>query len=134
MMSMCEWIDPTEPTDPAADLTHQNLDRWSNRLARILLGLGARPGARIAIAGTPQLESDVTRLAVAKTGATVVPIDIDASAPRADLGVTTKAGRRSLTDSIQWLVLDDRSTLVHYLTGSDAPITEADRRTAYQAA
>jgi non-ribosomal peptide synthetase component F len=108
------------------DLTPQELDRWSNRIARMLLQLGVRPGAGVVIAGTPRLETVVVRLAVAKTGAIVVPAD--SSVPRADVGVTTKARRSSLPDSIQWLVLDDRSTLVQYLTGSDAPITAADRR------
>ncbi|UFS96605.1 AMP-binding protein [Nocardia huaxiensis] len=125
---------PAPHTDPAAvavtagnvTLTYAELDRWSNRLARMLLRLGAHPGARVAIAETPQLESIVARLAIAKTGATPVPFATETSSARMDFGVTTKAGRDRVTDSSRWLVLDERDTLVQYLTGSDAPLTDAE--------
>ncbi|MBL1079032.1 AMP-binding protein [Nocardia sp. 2] len=126
---------PAPHTDPAAvavtagnvTLTYAELDRWSNRLARMLLRLGARPGTRVAIAETPQLEAIVARLAIAKTGATPVPFaSTETRTSRVDFGVTTKEGLDLVTDSSRWLVLDERDTLVQYLTGSDAPLTDAE--------
>ncbi|MEV0294626.1 AMP-binding protein [Nocardia sp. NPDC050710] len=126
--------------DPAAiavstadcDLTYGELDRWSNRLARVLLGLGAGPCSQVIMAVEPAIEAAVTRWAIAKTGATPVAAGVADSA--IGLGVTTKAVRADLADSVSWLVLDDRSTLVRYMTGSDAPITDEDRYPTSQAA
>ncbi|WP_029929945.1 AMP-binding protein [Nocardia otitidiscaviarum] len=128
-------LDPAAIAVTAADcaLSYGELERWSNRLARMLLRLGARPGTRVAIAGTPRLESVVARLAITKTGATPVPLDTETSSARADFGVTTKEGKPRTADTTRWLVLDERSTLVQYLTGSDAPITDAERQTARKA-
>ncbi|MFC9897384.1 hypothetical protein ACFVMC_27155 [Nocardia sp. NPDC127579] len=100
------------------------LDRWSNRLARVLLARGGAPGTRIAVAVEPAVEFVVTRWAVEKIGATMV--SADSAALGGHLGVTTKQDRGGLTDTVDWLLLDDRSTLLGYLTGSDAPITDAD--------
>ncbi|MFD0364197.1 AMP-binding protein [Nocardia sp. GCM10030253] len=128
--------DPTAVAVSAADceLTYRELDLWSNRLARLLLARGAGPGVRIAVAVTPAVEATVTNWAIAKTGAVAVPAAPGTPVPGAALGVTTKALRRELADSLGWLVLDDRSTLVHYMTGSDAPITDADRGSALKIA
>ncbi len=103
---------------------YRELDRWSNRIARMLLQLGAGPGAVVATVGLPQVEGAVTRWAIAKIGATVVRSTC--AEPRHDVkvGVTTRARRSELTDHVRWLVLDERSTLAGYLTGSDAPITD----------
>ncbi|UGT42183.1 AMP-binding protein [Nocardia yamanashiensis] len=120
-------------TAPDCALTYAELDRWSNRLARMLLVLGARPGTRVAIADTPQLEAVVSRLAITKTGATPVPLLSETTSARVDFGITTKAGRDRLTDASHWLVLDERSTLLQYLTGSDAPLTDAELHTARMA-
>ncbi|WP_067827394.1 AMP-binding protein [Nocardia inohanensis] len=128
----------TDPADVAAtaagcELTYAELDRWSNRLARMLLTLGARPGTRVAIAETPQLETVVSRLAITKTGATPVQLLTETISARVDFGITTKAGRDRLDDASRWLVLDERSTLLQYLTGSDAPLTDAELHTARKA-
>lgn len=72
-------------------------------------------------------------MAIAKTGATPVPLTTETTLARADFGITTKAGRELITDASRWLVLDDRSTLVQYLTGSDAPLTEAELQLARKA-
>ncbi|MFJ9368397.1 AMP-binding protein [Nocardia sp. NPDC101769] len=134
---MCKPVEsPAAIAMTAADceLSHAELDRWSNRLARMLLRLGAHPGARIAIAETPPLEAAVSRLAITKTGAIPVPLTTGTTVARADFGITTKDGRELITDPSRWLVLDDRSTLVQYLTGSDAPLTEAELQPAREAA
>ncbi|MFI6867092.1 AMP-binding protein [Nocardia sp. NPDC050406] len=134
------------PHDPAAiavaaadcELSFAELDRWSNRVARMLLRLGARPGTRVAIVGTPRLESMVAREAVTKTGAALIAVGTESSTARADFVITTKEGRERLTalsgsTASGWLVLDELATLVQYLTGSDAPITDADRQLARKA-
>ncbi|MET9492092.1 AMP-binding protein [Nocardia sp. NPDC006630] len=130
---MCKPVEsPATTTD--AELTQAELDSWSNRLARMLLRRGVRPGDHVAIVHTPQLESIVARLAITKTGATPAPYTTETTASRADFGITTKAGLEHYTDTGRWLVLDDRSTLVQYLTGSDAPLTAAELHPALPAA
>ncbi|MFI6999797.1 AMP-binding protein [Nocardia sp. NPDC050175] len=114
-------------TDDCA-LTYAELDRWSNRLARLLLGIGAGANTRVALAIADEIESVVAERAIVKIGGTPVPAAADgAFMLGTTLGVTTKAQRGELTDAISWLVLDDRSTLQRYLAGSDAPLTEADQ-------
>ncbi|WP_405491774.1 AMP-binding protein [Nocardia sp. NBC_00511] len=122
---MCKPFESPATTDDTT-LNTAELDRWSNRVARMLLTLGARPGTRIAIAEVPRLEAMVCRAAIVKTGATPVPLTTETALARADYGITTKAGRDLITDPARWLVLDDRSTLLGYLTGSDAPLSEAE--------
>ncbi|RDI54605.1 AMP-binding protein [Nocardia mexicana] len=119
-------------TTDDCELTWADLDRWSNRLARMLIQRGAESGSRIAVAVTAPMEAAVTRAAIAKLGA--VPVDDEMLYTRSDLGVTIRAERDGLNDSIGWLVLDDRTTLVGYLTGSDAPLANAECPLARQAA
>lgn len=109
------------------------LDRWSNRLARMLIEQGACPGSWIVTAGLPALERAVTRCAIAKIGATATPAVCTDTRGRAYLGVTIKAARPGLSEDITWLVLDDHATLVRYLTGSDAPITDVERDERHRA-
>jgi non-ribosomal peptide synthetase component F len=116
-------------------LADVELDRWANRLARLLLGRGVNAGTRVAIAISPQVEVIVAESAVLKIGATPALLAADeATAPGATFGITTKAHRPHLTDAIDWLVLDDRSTLQRYLVSSDAPISDADRRPTLRSA
>ncbi|MEU4341617.1 AMP-binding protein [Nocardia sp. NPDC023852] len=113
-------------TDDCA-LTYAELDRWSNRLARLLLGIGAGPGSRIAIAIDQPIESVVAERAAVKIGAITIPVTDDSFfAPGTTVGITTEALRPELTDKIDWLTLDGRSTLQGYLTSSDAPLGDAD--------
>ncbi|MEV6768184.1 AMP-binding protein [Nocardia sp. NPDC051030] len=130
---MCKQAESPVATTTDCELTSAELERWSNRLARMLLSRGARPGVRIAIAGTPQLESSVARLAITKTGAALVPFTTETTGARVDFGITVKEDRDRFADRGHWLALDDRSTLVQYLTGSDAPLTDAELHTARKA-
>ncbi|WP_433732789.1 AMP-binding protein [Nocardia sp. CA-129566] len=110
-------------------LADVEMDRWANRLARVLIARGAAVNTRIALAIDPQIEATVAASAVVKLGATPAAVAEDADAvPGSYLGITTKARRPELSDAIDWLILDDRSTLQRYLVSSDAPITDADRR------
>ncbi|WP_329412630.1 hypothetical protein OG563_08875 [Nocardia vinacea] len=122
------------PTN-SGTLANVELDRWANRLARVLIARGAAANARIALAIDPQIEDTVATSAVVKLGATPASVAEDATAvPGASLGITTKARRPELSDDIDWLLLDDRSTLQRYLVSSDAPITDADRLTERKSA
>ncbi|WP_280451043.1 AMP-binding protein [Nocardia cyriacigeorgica] len=122
-------VDPQAVVLPAADvsLSYGELDSWSNRLARLLLEIGAGPGIRVAIAVDEPVEAVVAERAVVKIGA--IPMAMgegESTAFGTGIGVTTKQERPHLDDRISWLVLDDRSTLQRYLAGSDQPLTEAD--------
>ncbi|WP_040780959.1 AMP-binding protein [Nocardia pneumoniae] len=126
---------PVAEVDPGAvvvstadcDLTYAELDRWSNRMARLLLELGAGPGARVAVAIDHPIESVVAERAATKIGAVTVPVTDDGSfVLGTTVGITTKDERPESADGIAWLVLDERSTLQRYLTGSDAPLRAVD--------
>ncbi|MFR9752081.1 AMP-binding protein [Nocardia sp. 004] len=127
-------VRPTTEIDPHAvvvsapdcDLTYANLYRWSNRLARLLLRHGVYPGARIAVAIDQTLESVVVERAATTIGASTVPFTGDGYVTAGTvLGITTKDAHPGSSSGITWLVLDERSTLQHYLTCSDAPLSPA---------
>ncbi|WP_280419909.1 AMP-binding protein [Nocardia carnea] len=104
------------------DLTSAELDRWSNRMARMLLRLGAGPGNHVALAAVPEFEMIVIRHALAKIGATARQVTAEVFAPAATVGVTVRARRDGLSDSTRWLVLDERVTLQQYLSTSSDPL------------
>lgn len=109
-------------------LVDVELDRWANRLARLLIARGGTAHTRIALAVEPQIEATVAASAVRKLRATPAQLaDAATAVPGAAIGITTKARRPELSDSIDWLILDDRSTLQRYLVSSDAPLTDAER-------
>ncbi|WP_460009873.1 amino acid adenylation domain-containing protein, partial [Mycobacterium avium] len=56
-------------------MTYHELDEASNRLAHLLIGLGAGPGERVALLVPRSVEAIVAILAVLKTGAAYLPID-----------------------------------------------------------
>lgn len=107
----------------AGQLADADLDRWANRLARVLLGRGAEAGDRIAVAVDPRIEAIVAEAAVRKIGA--IPVS-HADGAATGFGITTKADRAQFADSGNWLVLDDRSTLQRYLVSSDAPLAATE--------
>ncbi|WP_068277028.1 AMP-binding protein [Aldersonia kunmingensis] len=113
-----------------AQLSYADLDGWSNRLARVLINMGAGPGANIVMSMPPAVESVVTMWAAAKAGAALASVDAEAAEAVIEdsevvVGVTTRARRKQLPDSITWLVLDDAATLVRYMTVADTPLTAA---------
>ena len=111
------------------------LDRWSNRLARLLMSIGAGQGTAVAVVLSPSVELVVARSAVSKSGAKIAQVDPasvrDGVEPLAaqpiTVGITTKAHRDGLSDTIDWLLLDDLSTVRRYMTVSDADVTEIER-------
>ncbi|WP_280232582.1 AMP-binding protein [Nocardia cyriacigeorgica] len=122
-------VDPQAVVVATADvaLSYAELDSWSNRLARLLLEIGAGPGIRVAIAVDEPVEAVVAERAIVKIGGIPMPMNPgEASAFGTGIGVTTKQERPRLDERIGWLVLDDRSTLRRYLAGSADPLTDAD--------
>ncbi|WP_330230540.1 amino acid adenylation domain-containing protein [Nocardia sp. NBC_00508] len=117
-------------------MSYDELDAWSNRLARALLREGVRPETCIVLALGRSLESVVAVWAVAKTGAAFVPLDprypidriehilTDSKAP---IGVTVTATRETLPGTVDWLLLDDLDTRRRVDMTSAAPITDEER-------
>ncbi|NKX85831.1 non-ribosomal peptide synthetase [Nocardia coubleae] len=117
-------------------VTYDALDRWTNRLARLLIGQGIGPESLVALGIPRSVESVATMLAVAKAGAAFVPVDPNYPPQRishmltdsgAAIGLTLLAHRDQLPGDCRWLVLDDPHTRATVLGTDDAPITDADR-------
>lgn len=115
-------------TDASAVRVPAELDRWSNRLAHLLMSLGATQGTPVAVALSPSVESIVARTAISKIGAKVVliaPGTDDVAAQSIAVGLTMRTHRAELSDAIEWLVLDDLATVRRYMTVSDAAVNPA---------
>ncbi|OYD69574.1 non-ribosomal peptide synthase protein (TIGR01720 family)/amino acid adenylation domain-containing protein [Rhodococcus sp. OK302] len=98
------------------DLSYGDLDKRSNRLARVLISRGVGPETFVAIGIPRSIESVLSVWAVAKTGAAFVPIDPSYPDGRivhmlsdsgVALGVTTMEHRDRLPGTTDWMVLDD---------------------------
>ncbi|MFQ6326900.1 amino acid adenylation domain-containing protein [Nocardia sp. CWNU-33] len=122
----------------AGELTmpYGELDAWSNRFARVLLGRGVGREIFVILALTRSLESVVALWALAKTGAAFAPLDPNypveriehmLSDSKAPIGVTVTATGETLPGSIDWLLLDDLNTIRRVMMVSDAPITDEER-------
>ncbi|MFI2230466.1 amino acid adenylation domain-containing protein [Nocardia testacea] len=118
------------------EITYDALDRWSNRLARVLVGYGVGPETLVALGIPRTVESVATVLAVTKTGAAFVPVDPGYPAARithmlsdsgAALGLTLAEYREQLPEGAHWLALDDAEVREQVLRASSAPLTDADR-------
>ncbi|MEV4130078.1 amino acid adenylation domain-containing protein [Nocardia sp. NPDC049707] len=138
ILSAGAHIDPDAIAITAGDLTmsYGELDAWSNRFARVLLGRGVGREIFVILALTRSLESVVAVWALAKTGAAFLPLDpsypveriehmlTDSKAP---IGVTVTATGETLPGTIDWLLLDDLNTIRRVMLVSDAPITDEER-------
>ncbi|WP_433201389.1 amino acid adenylation domain-containing protein [Nocardia sp. CA-107356] len=138
LLSAGARIDPDAIAITAGDLSmsYGELDAWSNRFARVLLGRGVGREIFVVLALTRSLESVVAVWALAKTGAAFAPLDpsypvdriehmlTDSKAP---IGVTVTATGETLPGSIDWLLLDDLNTIRRVMLVSDAPITDEER-------
>ncbi|HEY5853354.1 MAG TPA: amino acid adenylation domain-containing protein, partial [Aldersonia sp.] len=118
-------------------LSYRDLDAWSDRLARVLIGRGARPERFVAVALARSMESVVAVWAVAKTGAAFLPVDPAYPENRigymladsgALLGITLAAHRPRLPEAIEWVVLDESQTAAAVTDASVGPVTDAERR------
>nr|WP_261779194.1 non-ribosomal peptide synthetase [Rhodococcus erythropolis] len=118
-------------TCDGVDLTYEELDGWSSRLGRVLIGEGIGPGDLVAIAVPRSIESIVSLWAVAKSGAAFVPIDPGYPRDRirhmikdsgVTAGLTTDAVRVALPPGVDWISLDDKKTD----EGSGEPIRDSE--------
>nr|WP_245545701.1 non-ribosomal peptide synthetase [Nocardia higoensis] len=132
-------FNPTgEPADQR-ELTYRELDENSSRLARELIARGFGPGDCIAMGIARSVESVTSLWAVAKTGATYVPVDPAYPADRiahiltdsgARVGLTTSAHRSTLIAAgveLEWIELDDSDQLARVAAHPAHPISYADR-------
>ena len=95
-------------------VTYRELDEAANRLAHLLAGRGAGPGARVAVLLSRSAEAIVAILAVLKTGAAYVPIDPVLPAARigfmvadaAPIAAVTTAGLADRLDGCGVVVID----------------------------
>ncbi|MEU7220071.1 amino acid adenylation domain-containing protein [Nocardia iowensis] len=117
-------------------VSYDALDRWTNRLARVLIRRGVGPETLVALGIPRSVESVATVLAVAKAGAAFVPVDPLYPATRiahmlsdsgAALGITLGDYHNELPGGVEWIVLDDPHFRGLVLDASDTPITAAER-------
>uniref|UniRef100_UPI000A6F2398 non-ribosomal peptide synthetase n=1 Tax=Rhodococcus marinonascens TaxID=38311 RepID=UPI000A6F2398 len=117
-------------------VTYRELDERSNQLARVLVARGIGSENCVALCMTRSIESVLSMLAVAKSGAAFVPADPNYPAERiehmlddsgAAVGVTVSAERSRLPDSIPWLVLDDDGFRALCATEPVSVVTDAER-------
>ncbi|MFI8962710.1 amino acid adenylation domain-containing protein [Streptomyces sp. NPDC053493] len=85
-------------SDHDGTLDYAELDRRANRLAHTLLARGVRPGDRVGLLMERTTAVPVAILAVLKTGAAYVPVDLAAPADRAALVFGDTAVAVVLTD------------------------------------
>ncbi|WP_228792652.1 amino acid adenylation domain-containing protein [Nocardia cyriacigeorgica] len=118
------------------EVTYSALDRWSNRLARVLIDRGVGPETLVALGIPRSVESVATVLAVTKTGAAFVPVDPNYPAGRiahmlsdsgAAVGITLAEYRDGLPSQTDWLVLDAPDIRSLVLAASGDPIADAHR-------
>jgi amino acid adenylation domain-containing protein len=117
-------------------LTYAELDERANRLAHALIAAGARRGARVGLLLDRGAHTIVTVLAVLKTGAAYVPVDLAAPGDRAafvfgDTGielVVTDQGERAASGP--WRLFDLVKHAAHIAAQSSArpcvPVSPAD--------
>ncbi|WP_067861092.1 non-ribosomal peptide synthetase [Nocardia shimofusensis] len=129
----------SDPTGDPADrrqLTYRQLDEASSRIARELISRDLGPGDTIAMGITRSIESVISLWAIAKTGATYVPVDPNYPAERiahiladsgAEFGLTTSAHRPVLGTGTYWIELDDPVRAERIAAHPAHPISYADR-------
>ncbi|MEV5427837.1 non-ribosomal peptide synthase/polyketide synthase [Streptomyces sp. NPDC052701] len=106
--------------DGARRWTYAEVDRWANRLAHRLIGLGVGPERVVALALPRAAETVVAQLAVAKAGGAFLPVDPDYPEQRRKF---------MLRDAGAHLVLADPAQ-VRDADGPDTAPTDADRTAA----
>ncbi|MGW3210571.1 non-ribosomal peptide synthetase, partial [Streptomyces sp. NPDC001135] len=112
------------------ELSYAELNEQANRLARLLINHGAGPGQLVALAVPRSAEMIVAVLAVLKSGAAYLPLDVEYPAERLafmvrDAGpvlmVSTEEVASGLPDGVARVLLDDPA-----VTGELAQLPAAD--------
>ncbi|MEU7015186.1 amino acid adenylation domain-containing protein [Streptomyces sp. NPDC046385] len=115
---------------------HAELNRRANRLARVLLAEGAGPETLVALALPRTPDMVVALLAVLKSGAAYVPVDVRYPADRVArmlgdarprLAVVTDATRGVLPEGTAALVLDDPAVTRRVEAQDDTDVLDAER-------
>ncbi|MBF6354171.1 amino acid adenylation domain-containing protein [Nocardia higoensis] len=131
--------DEQSATDAPQDghvMTYRQLDERSDRLARLLLRRGVRPGTVVACVLPRSTAAALTLWAVAKTGATFLAVDPKLPAERiafmvddsgARVGVSDTASTDRLPAAFDRLLVDDERTLRAIEAMPSGPITDAER-------
>ncbi len=124
--------DATAIVSDNRQLTYRELDERSNRLARVLIALGAGPENVVAV-GIPRSPEFVLAIwATAKSGAALLAVDPNHPTERitymladsgATIGLTATSVRAKLPDGLDWSTLDDLDDI----TRDPQPITDAER-------
>lgn len=120
-----------------AEISYGDLDARANRLARLLLERGVRPGDRVALVLQRSVDLPACLLAVLKCGAAYVPVDpaypaeriagvIRDAAPALVVADTTTQDRLPTTEAGRLLL--DCPDIAHALAGfDDTALTDAER-------
>ncbi|MGY5311787.1 amino acid adenylation domain-containing protein, partial [Nocardia gipuzkoensis] len=120
-------------------LSYDQIDRASNRLARLLITRGVQPDTIVAVMLPRSIEMIVAVLAVLKAGGAYLPIDPDHprerieytltdAAPVAILTSTTPSAMSGAMPAGTPAIMIDAPDVVHALAGhDDRPLTDADR-------
>ncbi|WP_433560963.1 amino acid adenylation domain-containing protein [Nocardia sp. CA-151230] len=117
-------------------ISYDALDRWTNRLARVLISYGVGPETLVAMGIPRSAESVAVMLAIAKAGGAFVPVDPNYPEQRishmlldsgAAVGITLSGYRERMPDAANWTMLDAPSFRRRVLATSDAPIRDAER-------
>ncbi|ORI23160.1 non-ribosomal peptide synthetase [Rhodococcus sp. 1168] len=118
------------------DLSYAEVDAWSSRLARALIGRGLGADDVVAVAMTRSASSVRSVWGIAKSGATFLPVDPNYPADRiehmltdsgARFGVTLSEFVDALPTTVDWLVLDDQAFVAELVGNDDSPVLAADR-------
>ncbi|MGW4355805.1 amino acid adenylation domain-containing protein [Nocardia sp. NPDC004582] len=116
--------------------TYGELDDYSSRLARLLIGRGIGPESTVALAIGRSFEMTAAVWAVAKSGAAYVPVDPGYPGDRirhmvtdsaASLGLTVTGHLDDLPEGIDWLALDEPAVAEYCAALPAGAITDADR-------
>ncbi|WP_254407502.1 non-ribosomal peptide synthetase [Streptomyces sp. GMY02] len=113
--------DATAVVFDGTDVTYAELNARANRLARVLVGRGARPEERVAVMMDRSADLVVAILAVVKTGAAYVPIDPAYPADRITYTLDDARTTLLVTHQAMTGAVDDGVTRIV----TDAPDTEA---------
>ncbi|MGW4354602.1 amino acid adenylation domain-containing protein, partial [Nocardia sp. NPDC004582] len=114
-------------------MSYRELDERSNRLARSLIRRGIGPEDIVAIGMPRSLDSVLTEVAIAKSGAAFLPIDPNHPRERvthmmtesgAAIGVTVPSARTRLPGGVEWLTPDDLDSTD---PADNRPITDSER-------
>ncbi|WP_231975469.1 non-ribosomal peptide synthetase, partial [Mycobacterium sp. E1715] len=115
-------------------LSYRQLDEAANRLANLLAGLGAGPGAFVALMFSRSADAVTAVLAVLKTGAAYVPIDPGLPAARVEFMIAdtapivavTTAELRSRLDGFDVAVIDVHQSSVHTQPATALPAPDPE--------